>query len=71
MKKLLLLLAGLTVLNSGAYAQKNVKQKLSKMDKEFLSKQADGLYAKFETNKGDIYTVLEFKKTPITNVTDV
>ncbi|MCC6371335.1 MAG: peptidylprolyl isomerase [Bacteroidia bacterium] len=36
------------------------------MDKEFLAKQADGLYAKFETNKGDIYTVLEFKKTPMT-----
>ncbi|MDP1802004.1 MAG: peptidylprolyl isomerase [Bacteroidota bacterium] len=36
------------------------------MDKEFLSKQPDGLYAKFETNKGDIYTVLEFKKTPMT-----
>ncbi|MDP2388115.1 MAG: peptidylprolyl isomerase [Bacteroidota bacterium] len=36
------------------------------MDKEFLSKQADGMYAKFETNKGDIYTLLEFKKTPMT-----
>lgn len=36
------------------------------MDKEFLSKQADGLYAKFETNKGNIYTNLEFQKTPLT-----
>src|SRR5688572_4704398 len=36
------------------------------MDKEFLAKQADGLYAKFETSKGNIYTVLEFKKTPMT-----
>ncbi|MBA3665864.1 MAG: peptidylprolyl isomerase [Bacteroidetes bacterium] len=36
------------------------------MDKEFLSKQADGIYAKFETSKGDIYTVLEHKKTPMT-----
>lgn len=66
MKKLLVLMAGLMALNYGAYAQKSEKQKLSKMDKEFLSKQADGLYAKFETNRGDIYTVLEFKKTPMT-----
>lgn len=36
------------------------------MDKEFLGKQADGMYAKFETNKGSIYTALEFKKTPMT-----
>lgn len=36
------------------------------MDKEFLSKQPDGLYAKFETSKGDIYTILEHKKTPMT-----
>jgi peptidyl-prolyl cis-trans isomerase A (cyclophilin A) len=47
-------------------AQKKEKQKLSKMDKEFLSKQPDGLYAKFETSKGNIYTVLEHKKTPMT-----
>src|SRR4051812_23020272 len=36
------------------------------MDKEFLAKQQDGLYAKFETSKGDIYAVLEYKKTPMT-----
>ncbi|MFO0356818.1 MAG: peptidylprolyl isomerase [Sphingobacteriaceae bacterium] len=36
------------------------------MDQEFLSKQPDGIYAKFETSKGDIYTVLEHKKTPMT-----
>ncbi|MBK9284668.1 MAG: peptidylprolyl isomerase [Sphingobacteriaceae bacterium] len=36
------------------------------MDQEFLSKQTDGIYAKFETNKGDIYTLLEYKKTPMT-----
>ena len=64
MKKLLLLTQAAVLLSYGAVAQK--KQKLSKMDKEFLSKQADGMYAKFETNKGDIYTVLEFKKTPMT-----
>lgn len=36
------------------------------MDQEFLAKQPDGLYAKFETSKGDIYAVLEHKKTPLT-----
>lgn len=36
------------------------------MDKAFLDKQEDGIYAKFETNKGDIYAVLEFRKTPMT-----
>jgi FKBP-type peptidyl-prolyl cis-trans isomerase len=46
--------------------KKPKKVKLSKMDKEFLSKQADGMYAKFETSKGDIYCNLEFKKTPMT-----
>jgi peptidyl-prolyl cis-trans isomerase A (cyclophilin A) len=36
------------------------------MEKEFLSSQPDGMYAKFETSKGDIYTTLEFQKTPMT-----
>lgn len=66
MKKLLLLISATALLGFGATAQKKEKQKLSKMDKEFLSKQADGIYAKFETTKGDIYTVLEYKKTPMT-----
>ena len=46
--------------------KKNKKAKLSKMDKEFLSKHPDGMYAKFETNKGNIICALEFKKTPMT-----
>ena len=66
MKKLILLISALSVISFGAVAQKKEKQKLSKMDKEFLDKQADGIYAKFETNKGDIYTLLEYKKTPMT-----
>ena len=66
MKKLILILTAIATLNIGAFAQKKEKQKLKKMDKEFLSKQPDGLYAKFETNRGDIYALLEFKKTPMT-----
>lgn len=64
MKKLLLLISAASLLNFGAAAQK--KQKLDKMDKEFLSKQADGMYAKMETSKGNIYLMLEFMKTPMT-----
>ena len=41
-------------------------KKLNKMDQDFLTAQPDGIYAKFETNKGDIYTALEYKKTPLT-----
>jgi len=64
MKKLFLLISALSVLSFGAEAQK--KEKLSKADKAFLDKQPDGMYGKFETNRGEIYTVLEFKKTPMT-----
>jgi peptidyl-prolyl cis-trans isomerase A (cyclophilin A) len=66
MKKILILISAFTLASYGAVAQKKTKQKLSKMDKEFLSEQKDGIYAKFETSKGDIYTVLEYKKTPMT-----
>jgi peptidyl-prolyl cis-trans isomerase A (cyclophilin A) len=66
MKKLICLVTAVAALNFGAMAQKKQKQKLNKMDKEFLSKQADGLYAKFETSKGNIFIVLEHKKTPMT-----
>lgn len=66
MKKLLLLISAFSLFTGGAMAQKKEKQKLTKMDKEFLAKQEDGIYAKFETNKGDIYVFLESKKTPMT-----
>lgn len=36
------------------------------MEQDFLSAQADGMYARFETNKGDIYLRLEYQKTPMT-----
>jgi FKBP-type peptidyl-prolyl cis-trans isomerase len=67
MKKIIL--ASLfAVISSGLIANpdKPKKPKLSKMDKEFLSKQVDGMYAKFETSKGTIICNLEFKKTPMT-----
>jgi peptidyl-prolyl cis-trans isomerase A (cyclophilin A) len=66
MKKLVLFTAAFALLSCGAEAQKKDKQKINKMDKEFLSKQPDGIYAKFETSRGDIYTVLEHQKTPMT-----
>jgi peptidyl-prolyl cis-trans isomerase A (cyclophilin A) len=47
-------------------AQKKSKPKISKMDKEFLKTQADGMYAKMTTNRGDIYLLLEFEKIPMT-----
>lgn len=46
------------------FSQSN--QAKNPMDQQFLSAQADGMYAKFETSKGVIYTNLEFKKTPLT-----
>lgn len=66
MKKLFLLISAFSLLSFGAEAQKKEKQKISKADKEFLDKQADGIYAKFETSKGNIYCFLESKKTPMT-----
>lgn len=66
MKKLLLIITAISALNFGAIAQKKHKQKLSKMDKEFLAKQADGIYAKIETNRGNIYALLEYKQAPLT-----
>jgi FKBP-type peptidyl-prolyl cis-trans isomerase len=66
MKKLLLIISAMAMFSLVAFAQKSKKIKISKMDQEFLSKQADGMYAKFETNKGTIYTNLEFQKTPLT-----
>lgn len=66
MRKLLVVISAFSLLTTGAFAQKKEKQKISKMDKEFLAKQADGIYAKFETSKGDIYLFLESEKTPMT-----
>src|SRR6201987_2612440 len=56
----------LTLVFASLIATAQKKQKLNKMDKEFLKDQADGLYAKMATNKGDIYLQLEFEKVPMT-----
>ena len=60
----IILFTALILCNIGSYAQTN--KQISKVDQDFLAKQTDGMYAKFETNKGTIYTTLEFKKTPLT-----
>lgn len=67
MKKIIIIVSLIVGSISSVDAQsKNEKQKLSKMEKEFLKDQQDGIYVKFETSKGDIYAVLEHKKTPMT-----
>lgn len=64
MKKIMLFSVTMLALIASTTAQKS--NKLSAMDKTFLDKQAEGMYAKFETSKGVIYTNLEFQKTPLT-----
>ncbi len=64
MKRIILLISALSFLSCGVDAQK--KAKPSKADKEFLKVQADGIYAKFETNRGDIYVQLEYTVVPMT-----
>jgi peptidyl-prolyl cis-trans isomerase A (cyclophilin A) len=65
MKKLFLLTTAIFASFAMTIAQ-NATKPIAKMDQDFLSKQVDGLYAKFETNKGNIYTTLESNKTPLT-----
>ncbi|PBQ34453.1 peptidylprolyl isomerase [Sphingobacteriaceae bacterium] len=64
MKKLILWISVLSFFSCGVEAQK--KGKPTKEDLELLAKQEDGIYAKIETNKGNIYLFLESKKTPMT-----
>ncbi|MFN5793781.1 MAG: peptidylprolyl isomerase [Bacteroidota bacterium] len=61
----LLQITCLTLIVGLAGAQTNTKNKV-KMENKFLEKQTDGLYAHINTNKVDIFLMLEMKKTPIT-----
>src|SRR4051812_40453052 len=66
MKKLILMISAASLMSTAAVAQKKEKPKLDKMEKEFLNKQPDGLYARMQTGKGDIYILLEAKQAPMT-----
>lgn len=67
MKRIAILLAAFVLISATAFSQKkSKKEKLNKMDKEFLEKQPDGLYAKIETSRGIIYALLEYKEVPMT-----
>ena len=63
--KQLLLFSTLALYSAVAGAQTKDKTK-AKMEKDFLEKQADGIYAHINTNRGDIFLMLEMKKTPMT-----
>jgi peptidyl-prolyl cis-trans isomerase A (cyclophilin A) len=54
----------ISIMVSNVYGQQTKPSK--SMDQQFLDKQPDGLYVKFNTTKGIIYAVLEHKKTPMT-----
>lgn len=58
--RLTIIIFFMTILSYG-WAQTN-----NTTDMDFIKTLPDGLYAKFETNKGDIFASLEFKKTPMT-----
>lgn len=63
MKKNLSILLVALFAAAGVFAQ---KKQMNSMDKEFLQSQPDGLYARFETTRGNIYLMLESEKTPMT-----
>lgn len=65
MKLKQLLITTLALFTAVAGAQTKDKNK-AKMEKDFLEKQTDGIYAHINTNKGDIFLMLEMKKTPMT-----
>lgn len=67
MKKLFVFIASLSLISFTIQAQKKSKPaKISKEDKEFLAQQRDGLYAKFETNRGNIYVEFYPQLAPMT-----
>lgn len=69
MKKIIVIalcLTGLFTFGQKKNQPSKQNNKSNKMDQEWLSQQADGMYAKISTNKGDIYLTLEMEKTPMT-----
>jgi peptidyl-prolyl cis-trans isomerase A (cyclophilin A) len=67
MKRIAICTLAFLGLVTSVFAQKKKVPMLSSEDKVFLSTQPEGIYAKFETNKGIIITNLEFVKTPLTS----
>lgn len=64
--KQVLFLCGFFLLGAGSQLMAQSTNNVNSMDQDFLQAQAEGLYAKIATNKGDIYLQLEFEKTPLT-----
>ncbi len=62
----LLTMAFITLFCGVLPAQTKNNNSNTKMEKDFLEKQPDGMYAHIKTNKGDIFLMLEMKKTPLT-----
>ncbi len=64
MRRVILVLISFCLMSVVSNAQQSEKQK--KADKNFLEKHPDGLYAKMETSRGNIFIELAYKQFPMT-----